>query len=1489
MVRYILSVLLVMYGLSAFCGQFYWSGGSGAWSDLTRWKKNNGGAEVWERLPEAGDIVCFSASGGGTVTVDVSAQMEELQVSAGNYVFSGTKGLTVYGQVTLHSDTRLNTLLSVILADSESVVFNCGNAQLQKVIFDGVGEVALASDVNASGVVVKAGITFRTNSKNLYFKNMEVWPGAIADLGYSRLTCTGGEMRIQGTVPGKNHSVFLNNASISNFGAMVGITIVGECSSNMNIDTDSLILKPGAKFSVNSESINVHKRLHAVGTENLLVFLGAWQGNGGLKIICDAGADVNVGYAILRNLNNQSGYDLTATHAVDMGNNFHWIINSLVGKDFYWKGGDGYWEDVNSWRGPGRLPTAVDNVYVEGDAQIDSKNLSYLACKNFTQKAGTNMNLFAQVDMFGDVKLQGTGQAFYIRMYSEGEQNFFMSADYQIINGLEMKFVYNSLGGQHNRFDLLSPVRASMMYVYGSLQTNGHSINVDQIGWHKIEDRVGTLNMTNTNIDCRIALIEYDDIRSSGSRIIASGGAYNRKICTDIDETNMYKPARDFLSDKADVHIEGDTIEYVVLRDRGVIRELNALKLELRPDSDVSLLNDIFVKELVMRGKPDSLIKLSSPGGQSLTLYGGNQQADYVIADNVHVSRALIQVKTAYFLTRCTNWDYLAPMTPQTLYWVGGKGNWSDMSHWATTSGGTVRPSRIPFACDKVIIDNNSGLNAADTVFLNLLNAAVADLHVNMPCNLAMKDRGRKLNVCGDLILADGVAGSLYEVWLWGNFDQESQAKLPQKLKTDWLFQLGGKYSMSGNINSVFYNIYQGKVNVENAVVDLLVFRGLTDKVITFDNCRVDVADWQVNNGVKCLMTNTLVNAYPRNSEMPLLAKNIALFWPSPESVCDRVHFYGGVSAKGFTGRSLYVAPYSEVSNVSESAKLDTLLILGAVDQPTIFNGFRVRVNDYAYINGASMQGMKLNRPCSAWHSVDKGLNANVVFENKAAYSTHGVQILDGGHICNAGTATLKLLALPDDNYRWLRNDTLMGIENVRTVPVNRGGRYYCHIDGKLRRAETNVFEVLQERSFSAPAVTVTGDSIKCVTDPAFDVLLTAINTDRQPCQGYKWFFNGNPEAQGSSPQYRVSRPGIYTVEVYGWACKSGPGRDVGLYVANDVPDAGLMLPLPVGRHCQGDTIEIGIEPVNTGVIPVYYSWKKDGGPLSDNTNTVFIEEDGLYGVAIGNACGFTDTWTELPVRALQLPDAPVQEILASHCGPGDVEVVLNGTDGYLVRWYDEDKKMLKEDWDSRYTYADVVADKQVYAAVVDGNGCVSVKTPVDIHIYEVATLHIGDFAVDYKDSIFLEPIDVPLNGSFQWLPCDEKLVGCTSRVPLFRSNTDLINKYRLEYTSPDGCVSVDSTTVKVVVEYKFPVVFTPNGDGYNDYWEVYGLELCPDDNQLSVYDRMGKLIYEAKPYRNDWDGKSDKGEQLPPGTYVFHFSPDGALKLSGMISIIRR
>jgi gliding motility-associated-like protein len=49
--------------------------------------------------------------------------------------------------------------------------------------------------------------------------------------------------------------------------------------------------------------------------------------------------------------------------------------------------------------------------------------------------------------------------------------------------------------------------------------------------------------------------------------------------------------------------------------------------------------------------------------------------------------------------------------------------------------------------------------------------------------------------------------------------------------------------------------------------------------------------------------------------------------------------------------------------------------------------------------------------------------------------------------------------------------------------------------------------------------------------------------------------------------------------------------------------------------------------------------------------------------------------------------------------------------------------------------------------------------------------------------------------------------------------------------------------------------IFTPNGDGYNDYWNVKGECQFNTNSIIFIYDRYGKLITKINTNSDGWDG----------------------------------
>lgn len=100
---------------------------------------------------------------------------------------------------------------------------------------------------------------------------------------------------------------------------------------------------------------------------------------------------------------------------------------------------------------------------------------------------------------------------------------------------------------------------------------------------------------------------------------------------------------------------------------------------------------------------------------------------------------------------------------------------------------------------------------------------------------------------------------------------------------------------------------------------------------------------------------------------------------------------------------------------------------------------------------------------------------------------------------------------------------------------------------------------------------------------------------------------------------------------------------------------------------------------------------------------------------------------------------------------------------------------------------------------------------------------------------------------------------------------------------SVQHCINVLGEAVLV------PNVFTPNGDGENDVFEIINAD--NKDLKIQVLNRWGVEVYASNKYLNDWDGKDKNGTDLAAGTYFYVVVDETGstpVQFNGFINLIR-
>ena len=94
--------------------------------------------------------------------------------------------------------------------------------------------------------------------------------------------------------------------------------------------------------------------------------------------------------------------------------------------------------------------------------------------------------------------------------------------------------------------------------------------------------------------------------------------------------------------------------------------------------------------------------------------------------------------------------------------------------------------------------------------------------------------------------------------------------------------------------------------------------------------------------------------------------------------------------------------------------------------------------------------------------------------------------------------------------------------------------------------------------------------------------------------------------------------------------------------------------------------------------------------------------------------------------------------------------------------------------------------------------------------------------------------------------------------------NISLGGTYTITVKDKNGC----NDFVFTIDVYNFPRFFTPNGDGYNDFWNINEIP-NPTKSTILIFDRMGKLLKQISPTGGGWDG-TFVNKPMPATDYWF-------------------
>jgi len=296
------------------------------------------------------------------------------------------------------------------------------------------------------------------------------------------------------------------------------------------------------------------------------------------------------------------------------------------------------------------------------------------------------------------------------------------------------------------------------------------------------------------------------------------------------------------------------------------------------------------------------------------------------------------------------------------------------------------------------------------------------------------------------------------------------------------------------------------------------------------------------------------------------------------------------------------------------------------------------------------------------------------------------------------------------------------------------------------------------------------------------------------------------------------------------------------------------------------------------------YDYRAFGG---QDTTVCFDNPVTLHGDVIGGAPDLTFTYDWFIV-----PNIDGDPIFTGQ----DYVVQTTGFNIYRLRVVDSDLAC----WNDTYVDVDVLPKIGLHVPMYIS----AVKDTIISVLYGQETnIDVNTESVAYETQFQWKPAEMflPSNNWNSSLLLNDEIEG---QIPSdrFVSIKDPKTGRTSEYILVDviattelGCTDSIRLYTKIIEDVSFGNIFSPNGDGKNDFWRVPKNYLFPD-LEIEIFNRWGSLVWSAKGDKaaKGWDGRTNSGNELPIGTYYyvvkFNVKAQGSSwkPLTGSVTIVK-
>jgi len=385
------------------------------------------------------------------------------------------------------------------------------------------------------------------------------------------------------------------------------------------------------------------------------------------------------------------------------------------------------------------------------------------------------------------------------------------------------------------------------------------------------------------------------------------------------------------------------------------------------------------------------------------------------------------------------------------------------------------------------------------------------------------------------------------------------------------------------------------------------------------------------------------------------------------------------------------------------------------------------------------------------------------------------------------------------------------------------------------------VFKIDFEQNVQVTIDASISNLVLCLDDP---VVLTAVGTADQ------WLWNlgdGSPTSTEVTLTHQYAEPGTYTITLIGTALGLCVAVDTATVQITVVPPAVLVPQFEAVPS--GDCDAVAVELFNTSTGSNIFLWSFGDGTGSTLTNpTHAYAAPGQYTITLGIVDAIcTDTAFVSQTIDVGIPGLTLD--LPSPMGLCDgLDVQLDAGAGYDTYAWST----------GQTTQVISVAQAGAYVVVVTDGFCTGTDTIL---------VAVPPPPAPMEDRLVCPGQLVTLSPPFQPIGIVWSTGATTASI-----NVDADGEYWYAAIDPAGCPVSDTVQVSFYLvgdsEAIIPNVFSPNGDRYNDVFQITGIS-PGGEFRMDIYNRWGQRVFESSSSSLGWNGKLENvGETVPDGTY---------------------